>query len=31
MWKAKSKVKMQTLVNDAGIFSEVSESTQGSG
>jgi hypothetical protein len=30
MWKLKSKVKMQTLMDDASIFTEVSETTQGS-
>jgi hypothetical protein len=30
MWKVKSKVEMQTLVDDAGIFMEVSGITQGS-
>jgi hypothetical protein len=30
MWKVKSKIKMQTLVDDVGIFTEVSETTQGS-
>jgi hypothetical protein len=29
MWKLKSKVEMQTLVNDVGIFTEVSGTTQG--
>ena len=29
MWKVKSKIKMQTLVDDAGIFTEVSGTTQG--
>jgi hypothetical protein len=29
MWKPKSKVEMQTLVDDVGIFIEVSETTQG--
>jgi hypothetical protein len=29
MWKVKSKVEMQTLVDDASIFTEVSETTQG--
>jgi hypothetical protein len=29
MWKLKSKVEMQTLVDDADIFPEVSETTQG--
>jgi hypothetical protein len=28
MQKLKSKVEMQTLVDDAGIFIEVSETTQ---
>ena len=28
MWKLKSKVEMQTLVDDAGIFTEVSGTTQ---
>jgi hypothetical protein len=28
MQKLKSKVEMQTLVDDAGIFTEVSETTQ---
>jgi hypothetical protein len=30
MRKVKSKVEIQTLVDDAGIFTEVSETTQGS-
>jgi hypothetical protein len=30
MLKVKSKVEMQTLVEDAGIFTEVSGTTQGS-
>jgi hypothetical protein len=30
MWKLKSKVEMQTLVDDAGIFTEVSGTMQGS-
>jgi hypothetical protein len=30
MWKVKSKVDMQTLVDDVGIFTEVSETMQGS-
>jgi hypothetical protein len=30
MRKVKSKVEMQTLVEYAGIFTEVSETTQGS-
>jgi hypothetical protein len=30
MRKVKSKVEMQTLVDDTGIFTEVSETTQGS-
>jgi hypothetical protein len=30
MRKVKSKVEMQTLVDDTGIFIEVSETTQGS-
>jgi hypothetical protein len=30
MRKVKSKVEMQTLVNDAGIFIEVSGTKQGS-
>jgi hypothetical protein len=30
MWKVKSKVDMQTLVDDAGVFTEVSGTTQGS-
>jgi hypothetical protein len=29
MWKLKSKVEMQTLVDDVGIFIEVSETTKG--
>jgi hypothetical protein len=29
MRKLKSKAEMQTLVDDAGIFTEVSETTQG--
>jgi hypothetical protein len=29
MWKLKSKVEMQTLVDEAGIFNVVSETTQG--
>jgi hypothetical protein len=29
MQKVKSKVEMQTLVDDDNIFTEVSESTQG--
>jgi hypothetical protein len=29
MWKLKSKVEMQTLVDDVSIFTEVSETTQG--
>jgi hypothetical protein len=29
MWKVKSKVDMQTLVDDAGVFTEVSGTTQG--
>jgi hypothetical protein len=29
MQKVKSKVEMQTLVDDAGIFTEVSGTTQG--
>jgi hypothetical protein len=29
MCKVKSKVEMQTLVDDAGIFTEVSGTTQG--
>jgi hypothetical protein len=28
--EVKSKVEMQTLVDDAGIFTEVSRTTQGS-
>ena len=28
MQKLKSKIEMQTLVNDAGIFTEVSGTTQ---
>jgi hypothetical protein len=31
MKKVKSKVEMQTLVDDAGIFTEVSGTTQGFG
>jgi hypothetical protein len=30
MRKVKNKVEMQTLVDDAGIFTEVSGTTQGS-
>jgi hypothetical protein len=30
MWKVKRKVEMQTLVDDADIFTEVSGTTQGS-
>jgi hypothetical protein len=30
MWNVKSKVDMQTLVDDVGIFTEVSETMQGS-
>jgi hypothetical protein len=30
MQKVKSKIEMQTLVDDAGIFTEVSKTTQGS-
>jgi hypothetical protein len=30
MWKVKSKVEMQTLMDDAYIFTEVSGITQGS-
>jgi hypothetical protein len=30
MRKLKSKIEMQTLVDDANIFIEVSETTQGS-
>jgi hypothetical protein len=30
MWKVKSKVEMQSLVDDADIFTEVSRTTQGS-
>jgi hypothetical protein len=30
MRKVKSKVEIQTLVDDVGIFIEVSETTQGS-
>jgi hypothetical protein len=30
MQKLKSKVEMQTLVDDVDIFTEVSETTQGS-
>jgi hypothetical protein len=30
MQKLKSKIEMQTLVNDTGIFIELSETTQGS-
>jgi hypothetical protein len=29
MWKVKSKVEMQTLVDDADIFAEVSGTTHG--
>jgi hypothetical protein len=29
MQKLKSKVEMQTLVDDTGIFTEISETTQG--
>ena len=29
MWKIKSEVEMQTLVDDAGIFTEVSGTAQG--
>jgi hypothetical protein len=29
MWKLKSKVEMQTLMDDVGIFTEVSETAQG--
>jgi hypothetical protein len=29
MWKLKSMVEVQTLVDDAGIFTEVSRTTQG--
>jgi hypothetical protein len=29
MEKVKSKIEMQTLVDDAGIFTEVSGTTQG--
>jgi hypothetical protein len=29
MWKVKSKVEMQTLVDDASIFTEVSRTTHG--
>jgi hypothetical protein len=30
MQKVKNKVEMQTLVDDVGIFTEVSKTTQGS-
>jgi hypothetical protein len=30
MWNVKSEVEMQTLVDDTGIFTEVSGITQGS-
>jgi hypothetical protein len=30
MWKLKSKVEMQTLMDDASTFTEVSGTTQGS-
>jgi hypothetical protein len=30
MWKLKSKVEMQTLVDDVGIFTKVYGTTQGS-
>jgi hypothetical protein len=30
MWKLNRKVEMQTLVDDAGIFTKVSGTTQGS-
>jgi hypothetical protein len=30
MRKVKNKVEMQTLMDDGGIFTEVSETTQGS-
>jgi hypothetical protein len=30
MWKLKSKVEMQTIVDDTDIFTEVSGTTQGS-
>jgi hypothetical protein len=29
MWKVKSKVEMQTILDDVGIFTEVSGTTQG--
>jgi hypothetical protein len=29
MWKLMSKVEMQTLMDDTGIFTEVSGATQG--
>jgi hypothetical protein len=29
MWKLKSKIEMQTLVDDTGVFTEVSETMQG--
>jgi hypothetical protein len=29
MWKVKSKVEMQTLVDDVGIFTEVSGTMHG--
>ena len=29
MWKVKSKVEMKTIMDDAGIFTEVSGTTQG--
>jgi hypothetical protein len=29
MWKLRSKLEMQTLMDDAGIFTEVSGTTQG--
>jgi hypothetical protein len=29
MWKLKSEVEMQTLVDDVGIFTEVSGTMQG--
>jgi hypothetical protein len=29
MWNVKSQVEKQTLVDDAGIFTEVSGTTQG--
>jgi hypothetical protein len=28
MWKVKRKVEIQTLVDDVGIFTEVSQTTQ---